>query len=145
MAALTETTDENYEAEVLKSHLICCVYYNAVWCKAGLELTDTVKAAADDVDGKMKFCEVNTDKAPKIIRSASVHTIPTLHFVKNGKTVDQLRGAVSKLDLLGKISAVLTEHGGDQEDLASAEAASGTDSAEVAEPPAEEALETPAE
>jgi thioredoxin 1 len=146
MASLTQTTDENYEAEVLKSELICCVYYNAAWCKAGLDLIDTVKAAADDVDGKMKFCEVDTDKTPKIIQAASVHTIPTIQFVKNGETVDQLRGAVSKLDLLGKISAVLTEHGGDQEDLASAEAASAEpDSAESADPPAEASSETPAE
>ena len=143
MAELTDTTDANYEAEVLKSDLICCVYYNAEWCKAGLELTDTVKAAADEVDGKMKFCEVNTDASAKIVQAASVHTIPTLQFVKNGETVDQLRGAVSKLDLLGKISAVLTEHGGDQEDLAAAEAASESGGEEASEPPAEEPSDQP--
>jgi thioredoxin-like negative regulator of GroEL len=80
MASLTETTDANYEAEVLKSEFICCVYYNAAWCKAGLNLIDTVKAAANDVDSKMKFFAANTDKKPKIIQTASVHTIPTLHF-----------------------------------------------------------------
>jgi thioredoxin 1 len=116
MANLIETTESNFEEQVLKSDVICCVYFNAAWCKTGMELTDTVKAAADDVGDKMKFCEVNTDRQGQIVRSMAVRTIPTVHFVKQGKTVDQLRGAVSKLDLLGKISAVLTEHGGDGED-----------------------------
>ena len=113
MADLIETTDKNYEAEVLKSETLCCVYFNADWCKAGQELTETVKAAADEVGDKMKFCEVNTDKQGQIVKSRLVGTIPTFHFVKDGETVDQLRGKVSKLDLLGKISAVLNEHGVD--------------------------------
>jgi thioredoxin 1 len=110
MADLIETTDSNYEQEVLKSETLCCVYFNADWCKAGMELSDTVKAAAEEVGDKMKFCEVNTDKQGKIVKSRNVVTIPTFHFVKEGETVDQLRGKVSKLDLLGKISAVLNEH-----------------------------------
>ena len=111
MANLIDTTDANYEQEVLKSETLCCVYFNADWCKAGKELTDTVKAAADEVGDKMKFCEVNTDKQSQIVKSRQVMTIPTFQFVKEGETVDQLRGKVSKLDLLGKISAVLNEHG----------------------------------
>jgi hypothetical protein len=65
--------------------------------------------------------------------------------VKNGETIDQLRGDVSKLDLLGKISAVLTEHGVDQNDLAFAEAASDPHSAEIDDTPAEASSKTPAE
>lgn len=110
MADLIETTESNYEQEVLKSETLCCVYFNAAWCKAGMELVDTVKAAADEVGDKMKFCEVDTDKQAQIVRSRAVVTIPTFQFVKAGETVDQLRGKVSKLDLLGKISAVLNEH-----------------------------------
>ena len=135
MANLIETTESNFEDQVLQSDVICCVYFNAAWCKTGMQLTDTVKAAADDVGDKMKFCEVNTDRQGQIVRTMDVRTIPTVHFVKAGKTVDQLRGAVSKLDLLGKISAVLTEHGGDGEDEPAR--SESTDEADAPDTPSE--------
>lgn len=128
MADLIETTESNYEQEVLKSEAICCVYFNARWCKAGSELGDTVKAAADEVGDKMKFCEVDTDKQGQIVKSRLVATIPTFQFVKDGETIDQLRGNVSKLDLLGKISAVLNEHGVDTSPEKSEESSDDTPS-----------------
>lgn len=139
MAGLIETTAENYEAEVLKSETLCCLYFNAEWCKAGAELGETVSAAADEVGDRMKFCEVNTDKQFQIAKSRQVRTIPTFQFVKDGETVDQLRGQVSKLDLLGKISAVLNEHGGGAEPSGSENAAE-TD-AEPTEAPSEDAAQ----
>ena len=84
-------------------------------------MTETVKSATEEVGDKMKFCEVNTDKEARIVQSLNVRTIPTLHFVKNGTSVDQLRGVVSKLDLLGKISGVLTEHSAEAKDKPSSD------------------------
>ncbi|MBS12482.1 MAG: hypothetical protein CME19_12855 [Gemmatimonadetes bacterium] len=118
-AKLIETTDKNYEAEVLKSETLCCVYFNAHWYRAVADLTDTVKAEADQVGDKMNFCEVNTVKQGNIVRSRHVATIPTFQFAKEGETGHQLRGKVSKLDLLGKISAVLNAHGAPETEFAS--------------------------
>ena len=130
MPDLIETTESNFDAHVLKSDVICCVYFNADWCKAGMELTDTIKAAANDVGDKMMFCVVDTDRQGQIVKSRNVRTIPTIHFVKKGKTVDELRGVVSKLDLLNKISAVLNEHdGGSVDDPTTAESTDETESA----------------
>lgn len=136
MPGLIETTESNFDAHVLKSEVICCVYFNADWCKAGMELTDTIKAAANDVGDKMMFCVVDTDRQGQIVKSRNVRTIPTIHFVKKGKTVDELRGVVSKLDLLNKISAVLNEHdGGSVDDPTTAES---TDEPESASAPPDE-------
>ena len=130
MPDLIETTESNFDAHVLKSDVICCVYFNADWCKAGMKLTDTIKAAAIDVGDKMMFCVVDTDRQGQIVKSRNVRTIPTIHFVKKGKTVDELRGVVSKLDLLNKISAVLNEHdGGSVDDPTTAESTDETESA----------------
>jgi len=85
----------------VKSETLCCVYFNADWYRAVADRTDTVKAAADQVDDKMNVCEVNTVKQGNIVRSQHVATIPTFQFVKEGETVDQLRG---------KVSAVLNVH-----------------------------------
>ena len=136
MPDLIETTESNFDAHVLKSDVICCVYFNADWCKAGMKLTDTIKAAAIDVGDKMMFCVVDTDRQGQIVKSRNVRTIPTIHFVKKGKTVDELRGVVSKLDLLNKISAVLNEHdGGSVDDPTTAESTDETES--VSAPPDE--------
>ncbi len=130
MPDLIETTESNFDAHVLKSDVICCVYFNADWCRAGMELTDTIKAAANDVGDKKMFCVVDTDRQGQIVKSRNVRTIPTIHFVKKGKTVDELRGVVSKLDLLNKISAVLNEHdGGSVDDPTTAESTDETESA----------------
>ncbi len=115
MAELTEVTRESFEAQVLKAEKTTLVYYNAPWCKQGQEMLETVKAAADEVGDKMLYFSVDTDKEDYIILNQGVRTVPTVHLVSGGQCVGQLRGVVSKLDLLGKVSNVLAEEdtGGD--------------------------------
>lgn len=108
MAELTEVTKESFEAQVLKAETTALVYYNAPWCKQGQEMLETVKAAAEEVGDKMLYFSVDTDKEDGIVVKQGVRTVPTVHFVKDGKCVDQVRGSVPKLDLLGKVSGVLS-------------------------------------
>lgn len=109
MAELTPVTRENFEENVLKAELPVCVFFNAPWCKRGAEMIDTVKAAADEVGDKMPFFAVDTDAEEVIIVQQKVPTIPMVRFLSKGKPVGELRGVVSTLDLLGKVSAILTE------------------------------------
>ena len=115
MADLTEVTRETFEEKVLQAEKAALVYYNTAWCKQGQEMLETIQAAAEEVGDKMLFFSVDTDKEDIIVQKQGVRTIPTIHFLNGGKRVDQLRGAISKLDVLGKVSNVLSgesENGG---------------------------------
>ena len=108
MAQLTEVTKADFEAQVLKADKVALVYYNAPWCKQGQKMLETVQAAAEEVGDKMLFFSVDTDKEDVIVVKQGVMTVPTVHFVTGGQRVDELRGTVSELDLLGKVSNILS-------------------------------------
>ena len=108
MAELKEVTRESFETQVLKADRTALVFYNASWCKQGQKMLETVTAAAEEIGDKMIYFIVDTDKEDVIVHKQGVRTIPTVHFIAGGKCVDQLRGAVSKLDLEGKVSRILS-------------------------------------
>jgi len=58
---------------------------------------------AKEYAGKMKIGKVDVDSNSKVTSQYGVMSIPTIITFKNGKVMNQLVGAVSKLDLKRKI------------------------------------------
>ena len=57
-------TDENFEAEVLKSELPCLVDFWALWCGPCRMVGPIVEEIAKEYQGKLKVGKLNVDKAP---------------------------------------------------------------------------------
>jgi len=102
-----EVTDQNFEEEVAKSSLPVMVDLWAPWCRPCLMVAPVVDKLAENYKGRFKFCRLNVDQNPKTAARYRIMSIPTLIFLKDGKVVDTVIGAVPERTLKPKIEALL--------------------------------------
>ena len=71
-------TQENFEAEVLKSDIPVLVDFWAEWCGPCQMLGPVVEQLAEESDGKYKVGKVNVDDEPDLAQEYDVYSIPTV-------------------------------------------------------------------
>ena len=108
MMSLTHLTEENFEAEVLKSDLPVLVDFWAEWCGPCRAIAPVIEEVAGDFKEKLKVVKVNVDEAGELAARYSIMSIPTLLLFKKGEAVNQIVGAVSKDQLLSKLKKDLS-------------------------------------
>ena len=104
---VTEVTDQNFEKEVIKSTIPLLVDLWAPWCGPCRMVAPVVEKLAESYNGRFKFCRLNVDENPRTAGSYHVMSIPTLLFIKDGKVMDTVIGAVPEQTLQPKIEALL--------------------------------------
>ena len=108
---IRETTDSDFEQEVLKSDLPALVDFWAPWCGPCKAIGPVVEKLAGAYADRMKFFKCNVDNNPATPGNYGVRSIPTLIFVRDGQLVDQVVGAVSEEKIKQTSESVL--NGGD--------------------------------
>jgi thioredoxin 1 len=102
-----DITDQNFEEEVLKSDVPALVDLWAPWCGPCRMIAPVIERLAEKYDQKVKFCRLNVDENPKTATKFQVRSIPTLMFIKDGKVMETVVGAVGESALQPKIEALL--------------------------------------
>jgi thioredoxin 1 len=92
-------TDQNFEAEVLKSDKPVLVDFWAVWCGPCQMMGPIIEELAKEVAGKYKVGKMNVDENRETAAKFGIMSIPTLIIFKDGKAVKQLVGVQSKDNL----------------------------------------------
>ncbi|MDD5281979.1 MAG: thioredoxin [Candidatus Omnitrophica bacterium] len=92
-------TDANFKKEVLESAQPTLVDFWASWCGPCKMIAPHIDELAKEYAGKMKIGKIDVDANPKVATEYGIMSIPTIVFFKNGKVLNQITGAVSKLDL----------------------------------------------
>ena len=103
---IKELTDQNFDAEVLKSDLPTLVDFWAVWCGPCRQIAPTVEALATEYAGKLKVGKMDVDHHQVVPQQFGIRSIPTLLIFKGGKVVGQVIGAVPR----SKLEAELQKH-----------------------------------
>jgi thioredoxin 1 len=103
---VTETTDKNFEEDVLKSNMPVVVDLWAPWCGPCRMVAPIVEKLSGDYQGKVKFYKLNIDQNPESPAKYHVMSIPTLLFFKDGKVVDTVIGAVPERTLKPKVDNI---------------------------------------
>jgi len=93
---VTEFTDENFDAEVLRSPVPVIVDFWAEWCVPCKAIAPAVEEVANANAGKVKFGKVNVDNSPAVASRYGVRSIPTLLLFKGGQVAEKTVGAVPK-------------------------------------------------
>ena len=99
-------TDDNFDAEVLKSGTPVLVDCWAVWCAPCRAIAPAVEAIAKDMTGQLRVGKMDIDHNPKTPTKYDVRSIPTLLLFAGGKVVGQLVGAAPK----AKLEAFVKDH-----------------------------------
>lgn len=91
-----ETTDSNFENDVLKSDKPVLVDFWAEWCGPCRQLSPIVDQISNELEGKLEVYKVNIDKNPETPTKYGVRGIPTLILFEGGKPVATKVGALPK-------------------------------------------------
>ncbi|OGI28018.1 MAG: thioredoxin [Candidatus Moranbacteria bacterium RIFOXYB1_FULL_43_19] len=101
-----EFTDQNFEAEVLKSDKPVLVDFWAAWCGPCQMMGPIIEELAEEVKDKFKVGKVNVDENRETAAKYGIMSIPTLIIFKGGKEMQQLVGAQSKEGLKEELEKV---------------------------------------
>lgn len=91
-----ETSDQNFEQDVLKSDLPVLVDFWAPWCGPCRQLGPIVDDVAKDTEGKLVVFKCNIDENPEVPSKLGVRSIPTMMIFKGGKVADTKIGSLPK-------------------------------------------------
>jgi len=101
-------TDDNFEAEVLKSDVPVLVDFYAVWCGPCKMQGPIVTELAEEMAGQpVKIAKLDVDQAPKAAQQFGVQSIPTLIIFKGGKSVETFVGLQPKETLRAKLEKLM--------------------------------------
>ena len=104
---LIEFTDDNFDAEVLKSDLPVLVDFWAEWCGPCKMIAPIVEEIADDYAGKVKVGKVNVDFNNQVAMQYGIRGIPALLVFKGGSVANQIVGAVPKNNITQILDEVI--------------------------------------
>ena len=102
MAAITEVTDSNFQAEVIESEQPVLVDFWAPWCGPCRAVSPVLEEIHNERDD-LRVVKLNVDENQATAVKYEVLSIPTMILFKNGTMVKKLIGAQPK----GRIEAEL--------------------------------------
>jgi thioredoxin 1 len=103
---ITSLTQDNFEAEALKSASPVLVDFWAEWCGPCKMIAPVLDELADEYEGKVKIGKVNIDEQQALATKYGIRAIPTLLLINKGEVAEQMVGAKSKRDLKASLDRV---------------------------------------
>ncbi len=89
-------SEQNFEAEVMKSEIPVLVDFWATWCGPCRMLAPTIEKIAEEQEGVVKVCKLDVDEDHEIAARLGIASTPTLMVFKNGAVVKKSVGVQPK-------------------------------------------------
>ena len=96
-------TDDNFTESVNKFQILIVDFW-AAWCGPCKMISPLIKQLSSELAGKAIFGKLNVDDNPSISNAFGIQSIPTIIIFKNGQVDDRIIGAMTKSQLILKIS-----------------------------------------
>jgi thioredoxin 1 len=99
-------TEQTFDEALATTEGLLIVDFWAEWCGPCRAIAPVLEELVEASDGRMTLAKVNVDESPGLAARYGIQSIPTILFVKQGKVVDRVVGAVPKAVLQRVASAV---------------------------------------
>ena len=96
-------TDYNF-AESVKRHSVLIADFWASWCGPCKMVSPVIDQLSDELAGKAVFGKINVDDNPRVSSAFGIQSIPTIIIFKNAQAIDRVIGAMTRTQLISKIS-----------------------------------------
>ena len=96
---VSKVSDQDFDAEVLKSSQPVVVDFWAEWCGPCRMIAPALEEIAGTMNGKVKIVKLNVDENPATAAKYGIMSIPTLMLFKNGELASRQVGAAPKQKL----------------------------------------------
>ena len=97
------TTDESFEADVIKSDIPTVVDFWAEWCGPCKQIGPALEELSDELKGQVIIAKHNIDKEPNKPTEFGIKGIPTMLLFKGGELKATKVGASTKSDIISWI------------------------------------------
>ncbi|HRN96543.1 MAG TPA: thioredoxin [Candidatus Levybacteria bacterium] len=105
---VTKYTDDNFEAEVVKSTKPVLVDFWADWCTPCHMLAPTIDEIASEYGDKIKVGKLNVDENPQTPGTFGIMSLPTVLLFKDGQPVKTFVGVQGKEEFKKAIDELLS-------------------------------------
>ena len=104
---MLEITEQNYEEVIGKTNLPIVLDFGATWCGPCQVIKPYIEKMSNTYEGKAIVAKVDIDEAGDLPMKFGIRNVPTVIYLKEGKVVDRVVGAVPESQLIEKLEAIL--------------------------------------
>jgi thioredoxin 1 len=107
VSGVTDVTDEDFTAEVIRAELPVLVEFTADWCPPCRQMGPVLRALAAEEGDRLKVVQLNVDQNPETTNAYKVLSMPTFMVFQGGEPVKAMVGARPKRRLLEELADVI--------------------------------------
>jgi thioredoxin 1 len=104
---LVEVTEQNFDEEVLKSHLPVFVCFTASLCSSCFPTCFVADELFGEYKGKVKFVRLDTERNPEIAERYRVIAVPTILIFQNAQEVNRSLGFQDRGSLIPLLDSMV--------------------------------------
>lgn len=105
-ASTVHLTERNFDEALAAQQGLLMVDFWAEWCGPCKAIAPVLEGLVKDSSGTVTLAKVNVDENPGLAARYGIRSIPTVLFVREGKVVDQVIGAVPRDQIRKKLVAL---------------------------------------